>query len=436
MSQSAAKPRLLIISQVYVPDPASVGQHMADAASELVKRGYDVRVLTSGRGYADPSVKYPPRETLDGVEVIRLPFSSIGKRTILHRLIGQTMFLAQVIVRGWFTSRLAGILVSTSPPMASFAALAIRLIRRVPIKFWVMDLNPDQTIAMGAIAPNSVAVKLFNWLNRRILGGASDIIVLDRFMGDRVNAKRNVAHKVSVIPPWPHEDELESVPPEENPFIERHGLAGKFVVMYSGNHGLTTPVDTIVEAALRLQNHPTLRFLFIGAGAGKRVVDEAVAKHGPANLISLPYQPLDQIKYSLSAADVHVVLMANELVGMVHPCKVYGAMAIAKPVLYFGPRPSHITELLDHQEIGWEGNLQSVDDTVALLRRIADTPRAQLIAMGERARHLVDHRLSKTLLCEEFLDVVTRGLPRPTVSCAATAATAAARNQPAGAVAD
>lgn len=436
MSQSAAKPRLLIISQVYVPDPASVGQHMADAASELVKRGYDVRVLTSGRGYADPTMKYPPRETLDGVEVIRLPFSSLGKRTILHRLIGQTMFLAQVIARGWFTPRLVGILVSTSPPMASFAAVTIRLIRRVPIKFWLMDLNPDQTIAMGSIAPNSLAVRAFNWLNRRILAAASDVIVLDRFMGDRVNAKRNVAHKLSVIPPWPHEDELESVPREANPFLERHELADKFVVMYSGNHGLTTPVDTLVEASLRLRDHPTLRFLFIGGGAGKRVVDEAIAEHRPPNLISLPYQPLDQIKYSLSAADVHVVLMADQLVGMVHPCKVYGAMAIARPVLYFGPRPSHITELLDHQEIGWEGNLRSVEETVELLRKIADTPREQLHAMGQRARSLVDHRLSKTLLCEEFLDVVMRGIPRPSAVHATTAQAAATGKQPAGAAAD
>lgn len=409
---------------------------MADAASELVKRGYDVRVLTSGRGYADPTVKYRPRETLDGVEVIRLPFSSIGKRTILHRLIGQTMFLAQVIVRGWFTPRLAGILVSTSPPMASFAALAIRLIRRVPIKFWLMDLNPDQTIAMGTIAPNSLAVRAFNWLNRRILAASSDVIVLDRFMGDRINAKRNVAHKISVIPPWPHEDELECVPQEENPFLQRHELTDKFVVMYSGNHGLTTPVDTLVEAALRLQDHPTLRFLFIGGGAGKRVVDDAIAEHRPTNLLSLPYQPLDQIKYSLSAADVHVVLMADQLVGMVHPCKVYGAMAIAKPVLYFGPRPSHITELLDHQEIGWEGNLQNVDATVDLLRKIADTPSETLLAMGQRARQLVNHRLSKTLLCEEFLDVVTRGIARPTVAPTTGTDGVAARNQPAGALSE
>ena len=297
--------------------------------------------------------------------------------------------------------------------MASFAAILIRLVRRVPIKFWVMDLNPDQTIAMGAIKPNSLAVKAFNWLNRRILAASSEVVVLDRFMGDLVNAKRDVSDKMAVIPPWPPEDELADVQRETNPFIKQHGLEDKFVVMYSGNHGITTPDDTLVEAALKLQDHQTQRFLFIGGGGGKKVVDETVAKHNPPNILSLPYQPLDQIKYSLSAADVHVVLMSDQLVGMVHPCKVYGAMAIAKPVLYFGPRPSHITELLDEQEIGWECKPKNVEETVAVLERLAETPREQLAEMGRRAREVVEHRLSKSKLCAEFLDVVTRGLPEP-----------------------
>jgi hypothetical protein len=33
------------------------------------------------------------------------------------------------------------------------------------------------------------------------------------------------------------------------------------------------------------------------------------------------------------------------MVGIIHPCKIYGAMAAAKPILYFGPQPSHITDL-------------------------------------------------------------------------------------------
>ena len=59
MAAGESKPTLLVLSQVYVPDPASVGQHMADAAQSMAARGYRVRVLTAGRGYDDPSVKYP-----------------------------------------------------------------------------------------------------------------------------------------------------------------------------------------------------------------------------------------------------------------------------------------------------------------------------------------------------------------------------------------
>ena len=48
MGRTERKPRLLVLSQVYPPDPASVGQHMGDAAEEMVRRGWDVKVLTRG----------------------------------------------------------------------------------------------------------------------------------------------------------------------------------------------------------------------------------------------------------------------------------------------------------------------------------------------------------------------------------------------------
>ena len=70
---------LLFLTQVFPPDPASVGQHMADAAREMASRGYRVVVLTARRGYEDPSARYPARERLDGVEVVRVPLASFGK---------------------------------------------------------------------------------------------------------------------------------------------------------------------------------------------------------------------------------------------------------------------------------------------------------------------------------------------------------------------
>lgn len=401
-----AAPRILIISQVYVPDPAAVGQYIAEAAVALAARGYDVKVLTSARGYADPTIKYKGRETLNGVDVIRLPFSSLGKKTIAHRIVGQLLFLVQAIMRGLFMPRLAGMVVSTSPPMASIAAVIIHFFRRTPFTFWAMDLNPDQVIATGAMKPDALAVRALDWLNRRTLRAASAIVPLDNFMADRLNAKVDVHDKMTVFPPWPMEDDLTIVSKEENPFVKHHGLASKRVIMYSGNHGLTTPVDDLVAAAIERQDNRHLHFMFIGAGPGKQVVDDAIATHQPANLVSLPYQPLSEIKYSLSAADVHLVLMAEELVGIVHPCKVYGAMAVGKPVLFMGPVPSHISEILELAPIGWQVASGDVKALNRVLNEIDGMPEQKLAEMGARAQQLVEQQFSKQQLCDRFCNVV------------------------------
>lgn len=132
-----AKPTFLIISQVYVPDPASVGQHVADAAAEMARRGYRVIVYASARGYDDPSKVYPSREIKDGVEIRRLALSSFGKGSIAVRLLAQWIFLLQATVRGLLTGGLCGLMVSTSPPFCGVAGVIISKLRGVPVKYWL-----------------------------------------------------------------------------------------------------------------------------------------------------------------------------------------------------------------------------------------------------------------------------------------------------------
>ena len=81
--------KILVYSSVYPPDPASVGQHMADVATAASARGHFVRVITANRGYDDPSIRFPSYERLHGVEVIRLGWSSFGKKRYISRIIGQ-----------------------------------------------------------------------------------------------------------------------------------------------------------------------------------------------------------------------------------------------------------------------------------------------------------------------------------------------------------
>ena len=405
-----APPRtLLVLSQVYPPDPASVGQHIADAAEAMVARGWRVVTLAADRGYDDPSVKYPGREIRGGVKVRRLPLSSFGKSSIVLRLAAGTIFMFQCIGRGLFVRNMSAILVSTSPPMCSIAAMVIAWVRRVPIKYWVMDLNPDQMIVLGRLTERSLLARVFNFINRRILKRATDVIVLDRFMAERLARKQDVSSKQTLMPPWPHDDHLAVVDHADNPFRRSHELDGKFVVMYSGNHGYSTPITTVLQAALRLQDVKDLVFMFIGGGVGKKEVETTIAEHTPRNIISLPYQPLDQIKYSLSAADIHLVSVGDTVVGVVHPCKVYGAMAVARPILLLGPDPCHVSDLVNEHRLGWQITHGDVDAAVQTIGEIVATPTADLKAMGARGREVITTRLGKQVLCARFCDVLERG---------------------------
>jgi colanic acid biosynthesis glycosyl transferase WcaI len=406
MTVPATRGTLLVITQVYPPDPAAVGQQLADASEAMVRRGWRVVVYTAGRGYDDPSVKFAARERRAGVEVRRLPLSSFGKSSIAIRLVAQALFMMQAIIRGLFLARLACVLVSTSPPFAGFGGTIVSWIRRVPLVWWAMDINPDQMVTSGRIGERSIVARVFDWMNCRTLARASAVIVLDDYMKQRMLRKARVGDRLHVIPPWPLETHLEAIPPESNPFLWRHGLSGKRVVMYSGNAGYSTPLETLLEATKRVEGIADLRFVFIGGGIVKRQIDQMVARDCPPNILTLPYQPLDAIRYSLSAGDVHVVSIADEGVGVVHPCKVYGAMALGKPILALAPPRSHAADIVRDHGCGWAVRHGDVDSLTTILRDILDMPRQQLEAMGRAARNAVNTRFSHDLLLGAVCDVV------------------------------
>ena len=405
MPAATAKPKtLLVISQTFVPDPASVGQHMADVATEMARRGHRVLVYTARRGYDDPTVEYPARETRDGVEIRRLKFSSFGKRSILTRVLGTATFLTQALFICLFTPRLSGIFFSTSPPMAGVAAAIARIVRRVPIAYWAMDLNPDQLIAMNKIKPRGLVARVLEGVNRFILRNSDLVVALDRFMEDRLRARASLDGKLLVMPPWPHETVNEPVDHADNPFREKHALRDKFVIMYSGNHSPANPLDTLLRATLDFRDDDSIRFLFVGGGTGKRQVESFISDHNLKHVASLPYQPLADLRYSLSAADVHVVSLGEGMVGIIHPCKIYGSMAVARPILFFGPKPSHVSDLLDQHGFGL--HVPHGDAAVATnaIRQLRTTPPDQLRAMGRTAQQVLLASLSKPILAARLCD--------------------------------
>lgn len=379
---------VLIICQVYPPDPAAVGQHVADLAQHLAKQGRRVVVYAAARGYEDSKQVYASREWRNGVDVRRLPLSNFGKTSLTWRLIGGGLFLLQATIMGLFSRRLECVLVSTSPPFAGFAGVVLSLIRQVPLIWWVMDINPDQLIVAGKARPDSISVRVFEWINRLTLRISKAVVVLDRYMAERITSKYPVAEKLHVIPPWPPEGLHNTAVGAGRTFRRAHGLEKKFVVMYSGNHAIQHPLDTLLAAAKELANDPRLGFVFVGGGAGKALVEQSV-RDGEPNIVSLPFQPLAEIAESLAAADIHVVTMANDVVGIVHPSKIYGAMAAGRPILFFGPERSHAGDLLAGQSFGWIVSHGDVKNAIRAIQELFAQPIEARREAGDEAAALV-----------------------------------------------
>jgi len=246
---------------------------------------------------------------------------------------------------------------------------------------------------------------LMESVNKVVLRSARAVITLDSHMARRLESKTALPQRAIIIPPWPHEDMIRETKAGGRAFRKEHGLEDKFIVMYSGNHSWVHPLDTILGAAKSLVHRTDILFLFIGGGVEKRKVEKAI-RNGAPNILSLPYQSFNNLGESLAAADVHLVVMGEAMVGIVHPCKIYGAMAANRPVLAIAPDHSHISDIMENQEIGFRLRHGDISGVVQAIRLLADMEEKDRARLGDNAGDLVHKRWNQALLCNKFVDIL------------------------------
>ena len=338
--------KILLLNQCFYPDVVSTAQHLTDLATALAARGHDVTVIASDRGYDDASVHFKRRERWNDIDIIRIPSLSLGKKGRWRRAFNFASFMLICALRLLTLRRCDVVVALTSPPLISVLGALFVKLKGGKFCFWVMDLNPDEAIAAGWLDEKSLTSRVLQRMLNYSLDVATRTVVLDRFMKERVVAKGADPARVAIVPPWSHDDHVQYSLPGREDFRRRHGLSEKFVVMYSGNHSPCHPLDTLLDAAQALKQQPEIVFCFVGGGSEQVKVRESHLE----NVKCLPYQPLRELSSSLSAADLHVVVMGNEFVGIVHPCKVYNIMSVGAPTFYIGPTPSHVTDIASQHQ--------------------------------------------------------------------------------------
>ncbi|HUZ06279.1 MAG TPA: glycosyltransferase family 4 protein, partial [Candidatus Paceibacterota bacterium] len=228
--------KILMLNQVFYPDVVATAQYLGDLAAALAERGHEVTVVSSRQAYEHPETVFPARETWRGVKILRVFSTRFGKGARWRRAADFASFLFSSCLRLLFLPRQDVVVALTTPPLISFMGAWRAKLWRARFIYWVMDFNPDEAVAAGWLRADSLAAKFLERLSRFSLRRADGIIALDRFMRDRIVAKQIPAEKVAVIPPWSQDGQVTFDAAGREAFRSAHGLGGKYVVMYSGNH--------------------------------------------------------------------------------------------------------------------------------------------------------------------------------------------------------
>jgi glycosyltransferase involved in cell wall biosynthesis len=253
--------------------------------------------------------------------------------------------------------------------------------------------------------------KMWFWLHQRTFRAAQELIVLSDTMKQHLRDQyKDVLTPITIISNWADPNQIKPVLPSDNWFIKRHNLASSFTVLYAGNQGRCHDLDTLIDAAEQLRNHPRIRFLLVGSGYQNRFLKARVCEAGLTNVTFLPYQDADALPAMLAAADLAVVSLLAKAEGQVAPSKLYGHLAAGSPLAVICSERSYLRAEIDRAKCG---RCFASGEHTALaewIRQLAADP-ALCRQLGAAARsHLIAHA-SPEHAVQAYAEVLARHLP-------------------------
>lgn len=107
-------------------------------------------------------------------------------------------------------------------------------------------------------------IRVFSGLERFAYRTATRISVIADGFTKNLLAKGIEPEKIVEISNWVDVNFIKPLSKENNYFRQENNLEDKFVVLYSGNIALTQPLETLIDAAVRLRHLPNLAIVIVG----------------------------------------------------------------------------------------------------------------------------------------------------------------------------
>jgi colanic acid biosynthesis glycosyl transferase WcaI len=369
--------RILLVNQYFPPDTSATAYLIGELAEDL-STVHEVWVLAGTPSYNPEGSQFRPL----GVRVERARSTRFQRASMAGRLLNYATFLTSATLRGVQLPRPDVILAFTDPPVVSLIGLTLAKRYGVPFVHACLDLFPDIAIALRRM-DNPIIVRGWRAANQIVRREASRIVAVGRDMKERLEQQGVPEAKLAFIPNWAQRVDISQQ--DVAAVRSELGWSGRFVIMHAGNLGLAQNLMSIVRAAIRLRHRTDFLWVFLGDGAAKRGLQDAVTG---ASLPRAEAQPV------LAAADLHIISLAQGLRGCAVPSKVYGVMALGLPFIGAVEPRSEVDLILDETGAGLRvdpgDDASLADSVVGLADRWPD-----LRELGRRGRKVFDERYER-----------------------------------------
>ncbi len=399
---------LWVLTEVYYPEEISTGYYLTTIAEGLGK-DRTVKVITGQPKHMSRGMKAPAHEVRNGVEIFRASGTTFDKNVFALRLVNMLTIGLSVFVRSLRRFKAGDhVLVVTAPPSLPVTTAMACLLKGAGFTLLVQDSYPEILVAVGAARPNSFFVKIVHFFNRWVYKYAAAIIVMGRDMRE-LFLRKTVGLDVPVItiPNWADLETVTPAPRSSNALLSELGLSEKFVLLYAGNIGHPTDVETIMECAGRLADRDEIHFVFIGEGVKKKWLEARATEAAMKNVTILGYRPWNEQSQFLNACDLALVALVRGMWGTAMPSRTYNIMAAGKPLIALGDPTSELCMVVEEEKIGWHLEPGDPDGLVQVILE-AYAKRADLPAMGERARLAAEGKYSPEAATRAYAQALRR----------------------------
>lgn len=405
---------LLIYAHYYYPDVASTGQILTELAEGL-NDTFHTTVICTVPSYTGKISQYYRKhkyyyENINGVDVLRIRVPEFRKSFALSRIFNILSYFFSAVFATFRVEHQDYIFTISQPPiLGGMLGVIGKHIKKAKLIYNIQDFNPEQVMAVD-FTHNKLVLSIMMLLDKYSCQQANKVIIVGRDMIETLQKRFQKMVPYAYINNWINEKEIYPLP-EDNArvlkFKRKYGLENKFVIMYSGNIGLYYDLLNILKTIEKFKETEDVIFAFIGEGSVLEELRTYKEAHHLFNVVFIPYQPKSELIYSLNAGDVHFVVNAKGIKGVSVPSKLYGVMAVGKPVLGIMEEGAEARLIVEEAKCGMSvkpGDYSAIEDLIRKYIGLRDSQ--ELKNMGEMGRKFLTEHLTKEVSIDKYRDEI------------------------------